>query len=96
MAPVYLTRLLELILNTLVSQSMKYDAAPIEALLTILADEHDIPRAVSEQAMAWFGDTKDGKWSVDILAIVKEIGHGILRNYRVCYQVPVFTVSNSQ
>ena len=62
---------------------MKHDAAPIENLLTTLADDHEVPRAVSEQIIAWFGDTKDGKWSMDILAIVKEIGLGILRDYRV-------------
>ena len=64
---------------------MKHDSAPIEGLLTALADDHDVPRAVSEQIIAWFGDTKDGKWKMDVLAIVKEIGHGILRNYRVRY-----------
>lgn len=82
-APEYLISLLELILNLLVSQSMKHDAAPIEDLLTALADDHEVSRAVSEQILDWFGDTKDGKWSMDILAIVKEIGLGILRNYRV-------------
>jgi len=81
-APAYLTQLLELILNLLVSQSMKHEAAPIEDLLTILAEDHEVPRAVSEQIITWFGATKEGKWSVDILAIVKEIGLGILRNYR--------------
>lgn len=94
-APSYLTRLLELILNLLISQSMKHDATPIEDLLTTLADDHDVPRAVSEQIITWFGDTKDGKWRMDILAIVKEIGHGILRNYRVIYLFLVFTISNS-
>jgi len=94
-APSYLTRLLELFLNLLISQSMKHDAAPIEGLLTALADDHDVPRAVSEQIIAWFGDTKDGKWKMDVLAIVKEIGHGILRNYRVGYILYIYTISNS-
>lgn len=82
-APEYLVRLLVLILDLLVSQSMRHDAAPIEDLLTSLADDHEVPRAVSEQILTWFGDTKDGKWNMDILAIVKEIGLGVLRNYRV-------------
>jgi sister chromatid cohesion protein DCC1 len=89
-APAYLSRLLELILNILVSQSMKHDAAPIEGLLTTLADDHEVQRAVSEQIISWFGNTKDGKWTMDILAIVKEIGHGILRNYRVRNHFPWF------
>lgn len=82
-APAYLACLLGFILNLLVSQSMKLDAAPMADVLTTLAEDHEVPTAVSEQIIAWFGDTKEGKWDVDIVAIVKEIGLGILRNYRV-------------
>jgi sister chromatid cohesion protein DCC1 len=38
--------------------------------------------------MSWFGEIKDGRWKMDVEAIVKEMGLGILRNYRV--RIPVF------
>ncbi len=79
----YLNHLLELILNLLASLSLKHDSAPVETLLIALADDHDVSRAVSEQVMSWFGETKNGKWAMNAPAIVKEIGLGILRNYRV-------------
>ena len=79
----YLNHLIELILNLLASLSLKHDSAPIETLLVALADDHDVSRSVSEQVMSWFGETKDGKWVMNVPAIVKEIGLGILRNYRV-------------
>ncbi|KAF9534246.1 sister chromatid cohesion protein Dcc1 [Crepidotus variabilis] len=83
-APAYLTRLLELILNSLVSLSMKHDSASTERLLAELANEHEIPRAVSEQVMRWFGeiDTNSGKWTMNVNGIVKEVGLGILGDYR--------------
>ncbi|CAA7259838.1 unnamed protein product [Cyclocybe aegerita] len=82
MTPIYLTHLLELILNLLVSLSMKHTAAPVERLLSALADEHEVSRAVSIQVMYWFGQIKEGKWAMDVPAIVKELGLGILRNHR--------------
>lgn len=82
-APAYLTRLLELILNLLVSLSMKHDAAQVEPLTTALADEHDVSSVVSTQVMQWFGELKDGHWKMDVPAVVREVGLGILRNHRV-------------
>ncbi|KAJ3501179.1 hypothetical protein NLJ89_g9456 [Agrocybe chaxingu] len=82
MAPTYLTHLLELILNLLVSLSMKYTTAPVERLLSTLADEHEVSRAVSIQVMYWFGQVREGKWAMDVSAIVKELGLGILRDHR--------------
>ncbi|KAF5321094.1 hypothetical protein D9619_000774 [Psilocybe cf. subviscida] len=81
-APAYLTRLLELIINLLVSLSMKHDAVQVEPLTTALADEHDVSRAVSTQVMQWFGELKDGRWKMDVPAVVREVGLGILRNHR--------------
>jgi len=82
-APEYLNHFLELILNLLVSLSMKHTSAPVEGLLSALADDHEVSRAVSEQVMKWFGEIKDGKWAMDVPSIVKEVGLGILRNHRV-------------
>jgi len=82
-APAFLNHFLELILNLLVSLSMKHTSAPVEGLLSTLADDHEVSRAVSEQVMKWFGEIKDGKWTMDVPSIVKEVGLGILRNHRV-------------
>ncbi|KAF8974485.1 sister chromatid cohesion protein Dcc1 [Flammula alnicola] len=68
-APSYLNRLLELILNLLVSLSMKHTSVSVEELSSALADEHEVARGVSTQIMSWF-------------AVVKEVGLGILRNHR--------------
>ena len=82
-APEFLNHFLELILNLLVSLSMKHTSAPVEGLLSTLADDHEVSRAVSEQVMKWFGEIKDGKWTMDVPSIVKEVGLGILRKHRV-------------
>jgi sister chromatid cohesion protein DCC1 len=68
---------------------MKHDAAPVEELITALADDHEVPRAVSGQVIAWFGDIKDGKCCMNINAIMQEIGLGILRDYRVGIHFPL-------
>ena len=82
-APSYLSRLLELILNLLVSLSLPRDAAAVEDLCAVLADEHEIPRAVSWQVMSWFGTTREGKWNMDANAVLKEMGVNILRHQKV-------------
>ena len=84
-APAYLNRLLELMLNLLVSLSMKHTSVSVEALSTALADDHEVPRTVSAQVMSWFGELKDGLWKMDAEAVVREVGLGILRNHRVIY-----------
>ncbi|KDR83664.1 hypothetical protein GALMADRAFT_235995 [Galerina marginata CBS 339.88] len=81
-APAFLNRLLELILNLLVSLSMKHASASVEDLSSALADDHEVSRAVSTQVMSWFGEIKEGKWKMDVEAVVKEVGLGILRNHR--------------
>ncbi|KAF8205052.1 sister chromatid cohesion protein Dcc1 [Pholiota molesta] len=80
--PEYLNRLLELILNLLISLSMKYTSVSVEQLSSVLADGHEVPRAVSTQIMAWFGELKDGRWKMDVGSVVRELGLGILRNHR--------------
>lgn len=81
-APDYLNRLLELFLNLLVSLSMKHASASVEKLSSALAENHEVSRVVSTQIMSWFGEIKDGKWTMDVDAVVKELGLGILRNHR--------------
>ncbi|TFK43457.1 sister chromatid cohesion protein Dcc1 [Crucibulum laeve] len=80
--PSYLNSLLELLLNLLVSLSLPHDAAPVEDISSVLADEHEVSRAVSTQVMSWFGEIYEGKWSMDVQAAMKEVGLGILRNHK--------------
>ncbi|KAJ7276481.1 sister chromatid cohesion protein Dcc1, partial [Mycena haematopus] len=81
-APGYLTTILETILNLLVSQSMVPRAVPVEDLAATLADESEISRAVSMQVMAWFGEINNGVWTMDVEDVLREIGLGILRQYK--------------
>ncbi|KAH9944705.1 sister chromatid cohesion protein Dcc1 [Amylocystis lapponica] len=80
-APSYLTAILELLLNEIVSQSL-HGAAPVEALSSALARDHELKREVCEQVMAWFGRVEDGKWEMDAAAVVREIGLGVLRTHK--------------
>ncbi|PPR07045.1 hypothetical protein CVT26_005246 [Gymnopilus dilepis] len=81
-APNYLNHLLELILNLLVSLSMKHTSISVEELCNALSSDHDVPRTVSTQVMAWFGEISDGRWKMDVESVVKEVGLGILRNHK--------------
>jgi sister chromatid cohesion protein DCC1 len=83
-APAHLSTILELLLNYLISLSLSYQAAAVEELVSVLADEHEIPRAVSNQVISWFGDVKEGLWKMDADAVIRELGVGILRHHRVC------------
>ncbi|KAJ6598979.1 sister chromatid cohesion protein Dcc1 [Mycena vulgaris] len=74
-APTYLTSILETILNFLVSQSLSaLRAVPAEDVAATLADENEISRAVSTQVMEWFGEVYEGGWTMDVEAVVREIG----------------------
>ncbi|KAF8195807.1 sister chromatid cohesion protein Dcc1, partial [Mycena galopus ATCC 62051] len=81
-APPYLATILETILNLLVSQSMSSHAVPVEDVVATLADENEISRAVSVQVMAWFGEINGGVWMMDVEGVIREIGLGILRQYK--------------
>jgi len=81
-APSYLDTLLELVLNLLVSLSMQNTSASVETLSAALAEGHEVSRTVSTQVMSWFGEIKDGKWKMDVDAVVREVGLGVLRNHR--------------
>jgi len=62
---------------------MKHTSASVEKLCSALAENHEVSRVVSTQIMSWFGEIKDGRWKLEVDAIVKEMGLGILRNHRV-------------
>jgi sister chromatid cohesion protein DCC1 len=81
----YLKTLLELVLNLLASLSLPPDAIPIDDLVSSLAQDHEVPRVVSMQLLAWFGDVDEacGIWKMDVSAVVKEVGIGLLRHHRV-------------
>lgn len=64
---------------------MHHTSASVEALSTALAEGHEISRAVSTQIMSWFGEIQDGKWKMDVDAVVREVGLGVLRNHRVLF-----------
>ena len=84
-APSHLTTILEFLLINLVSLSLSHTTAPISTLISALEDEHDIRRDVSRQVMSWFGRLDDaaGTWEMDVDAVIREVGLGILRAYRV-------------
>jgi sister chromatid cohesion protein DCC1 len=53
-----------------------------------LAGEHEVPRGVSTQVLGWFGEVMregvgGGRWKMDVQSVVREVGLGILRNYKV-------------
>ncbi|KAJ7590906.1 sister chromatid cohesion protein Dcc1 [Mycena floridula] len=81
-APEYLNQIIELILTLLVSQSQSFDSVVVEQLTSALADDHEIPRAVSTQIMSWFGELSQGRWKTNLPSIMKEIGLGILRQHK--------------
>ncbi|KAG1775347.1 sister chromatid cohesion protein Dcc1 [Suillus placidus] len=81
-APAHLCTILELLLNYLISLSLSHQAAAVEELVSVLSDEHEIPRAVSNQVISWFGDVKEGLWKMDPDAVIRELGVGILRHHR--------------
>ncbi|EKM80114.1 hypothetical protein AGABI1DRAFT_91394 [Agaricus bisporus var. burnettii JB137-S8] len=80
----YLKTLLELVLNLLASLSLRSDNIPLDDLVSSLAQDHEVPRAVSMQLLAWFGDVDEaqGSWTMDVQAVVKEVGIGLMRHHR--------------
>lgn len=78
----YLNQLLELVLNLLVSLSQPHTGASVEDISSALADGHEVSRVVSTQVMSWFGGIHQGKWSIDVDCMIREVGLGILRNHK--------------
>ncbi|KIY74039.1 hypothetical protein CYLTODRAFT_364313 [Cylindrobasidium torrendii FP15055 ss-10] len=78
-SPPYLKTILEAILTLLVSYSIPHNNASVELLSLYLDSDHEIPRSVSAQVMLCFGTIKDGFWTMDVNAIVRQVGLGLLR-----------------
>ncbi|KAJ3570205.1 hypothetical protein NP233_g4564 [Leucocoprinus birnbaumii] len=80
----YLQNLLEIILNLLVSLGSQHDNAVLDDLVSSLADEHEVPRAVSLQLLAWFGEVNESenKWRMNVEGVLREVGIGLLRHHR--------------
>lgn len=84
MSPSYLHTVLELLLTCIVSTQQKHDSALITELAKALA-EHEIQTRVTEQVMGWFGEmnSEEGRWKMDVDSVVREVGLGTLRHYKV-------------
>ncbi len=99
----YLNNALELMLNTFVSLNAPKDAIPVVDVLETLQSDHDISRDVMLQIMAWFGELGDAPslisqastWKMDIHAVVRQIGLGILSRHQVCITIHLFLVANA-
>ncbi|KAF5390682.1 hypothetical protein D9757_002722 [Collybiopsis confluens] len=80
-ASAYLTKVIQVILNTLAALSLDHEAVSVEKLSAVLTDEHDVPRVVSVQVMGWLGEINEltGEWKMDVEAIVREAGLGLLK-----------------
>ena len=85
----YLNTILELILNTLVLLSASTDDASVLDIIDTLQADHDISPDVSRQVMSWFGtinsSSRSETWNMDVDAVVRQLGLGILSVYRVCH-----------
>ncbi|KAI0063592.1 hypothetical protein BV25DRAFT_1824151 [Artomyces pyxidatus] len=82
--PPYLHTILELLLAHLASLTQQHDAASVTDLTRALEYEHEVDRRVVCQVMRWFGEIDESGdiWKMDVEAVVRQIGLGILRNYK--------------
>jgi sister chromatid cohesion protein DCC1 len=87
----YLSTILELLLNSLVSLQLSHDSAPVSLLAETLQDDHDIRPQVTKQVMGWFGDVGEHAWRMDVPSVLNQVGMGILRTYRVLCSSAQFT-----
>jgi len=55
----------------------------VKLLADTLQDDHDIRPQVTNQVMGWFGDVDEYHWRMDVPSVLKQVGMGILRAYRV-------------
>jgi len=69
----------------LVSLSQPHDVASVLELSRSLEFEHEVRREVTLQVMRWFGqvDDADERWKMDVEKVVRQVGLGILRQYKV-------------
>ncbi len=76
----------------LVSLSQPHNAASVLELFRSLEFKHEIRREVTLQVMRWFGqvDVTDERWMMDVEKVVRQVGLGILRQYKVGFERFVF------
>jgi sister chromatid cohesion protein DCC1 len=86
----YLSKILELLLNTLVSLSLRPQDAPAEELALELEQEHEIKREVTTQVMSWFGLLDGDSWKMDVPIVLAQIGLGILGAYEVRFRARAY------
>ena len=55
----------------------------MKLLADTLQDDHDIRPQVTTQIMGWFGDVGEYYWRMDVPSVLKQVGVGILRTFRV-------------
>ncbi|KAG8936796.1 hypothetical protein FRC03_007606 [Tulasnella sp. 419] len=82
-----LTRILTLILTTLVSQNLSHKSPiPVKKLTEELFYEHEVAQNLTPQVCHWFGDvfTQNGeeKWTMDVEKVVRQIGLSVLIQHR--------------
>ena len=77
----------------LVSLPQPHDAASVLELSRSLEFEHEVRREVTLQVMRWFGqvDDADECWKMDVEKVVRQIGLGILRQYKVGFEYFFFS-----
>ena len=67
LAAAYLTAILEFILTALVSHSFPHESAPVERLVAVLEQDHEVKGDVTRQVMGWFGEVIGGQWKMDVI-----------------------------
>ena len=72
----------------LVSLSQPHNAASVLELSRSLEFEHEVRREVTLQVMRWFGRVDDAgeRWEMDVEKVVRQVGLGILRHYKVGFR----------
>jgi len=78
----------------LVSLQQKQDSASVRLLADTLQDDHDIRPQVTKQVMSWFGDVDEYLWRMDVPSVLKQVGMGILRTYRVLHVLLCGSISS--
>lgn len=69
-------------------------SAPAGALLDALADDHDVPKDLTRGVMGLFGDVLGDAWTCDVVAVVRELGRGLLTSLGVsCMSRVMLTAS---
>jgi sister chromatid cohesion protein DCC1 len=79
----YLTKILDLILTALTALSLPHSAAPVEDLSLSIEQDHEVKREVVIQVMSWFGTISDDLWTMNVDAVLTQVGLGVLCTYQV-------------